>query len=126
MPIKKISDPIYCVDIYFIFDLPKEKVFPFLKKKWDCDFSHHWDKAGFTFGNEDNEWFICFPYSPKTWDYTTILAHECLHIASRVLRGKGIVLSDESEEAFTYYHGWMMQSLTDIYKEHYKAKRKKS
>lgn len=31
------------------------------------------------------------------------LAHECLHFVCYVLRRAGVVLTDESEEAFTYY-----------------------
>lgn len=125
MPIKVISDPIYNIDIHFIFDLPKNKAIPYLEKKWGINFEHHWDKAGFAYG-EDSDYFIVLPDTKRTWDVSTILAHEGLHITSRVLRRKGLVLSDESEEAFTYYLTWILQALTDIYNQHKKAKTMKS
>lgn len=40
-----------------------------------------------------------------------ILAHEALHVASRILRNRGIVLCDESEEAFTYLQGDIMRQV---------------
>lgn len=38
-----------------------------------------------------------------------ILAHEALHAVWDVLGRKGLYLSNESEEAFTYYLEWMLR-----------------
>lgn len=121
MPIKKLSDPIYNVDIHFIINEPKEKVRKLLNKYdeyYDLSkFDSHWEKAGFAYTGCGWDNFIVFPYKKKTWDFTTILAHEALHVTFGVLRSKGIHLTCESEEAFCYYHSWLMQQFTEFYNQ---------
>lgn len=118
MPINKISEPIYQTDIHFIFDMPQDKTLAYLKKYFiPMNLDEHWEKAGIMY-NDDPNYFIIIPDKKPKWDVSTIIAHESLHVASKVLRGKGIKLSDESEEAFTYYQTWILQSLLDIYNKH--------
>lgn len=38
-----------------------------------------------------------------------VLAHETLHCASYTLRHAGIEHTQETEEAYTYYQGWLMR-----------------
>lgn len=40
-----------------------------------------------------------------------ILAHECFHAAFFVLQRRGVVWSNESDEAFAYYIAWMFRSV---------------
>lgn len=127
MPIKKITDPIYFTDIHFIFDTPKNKALTYMNKLgWSpVDLDRRWTNAGCMYG-ESGEYFIIIPDLPdkkRTWDISSIIAHEALHVTSRVLRGKGLRLCDESEEAFTYYQSWILQSLLDIYHSHKKGKK---
>jgi hypothetical protein len=55
-------------------------------------------------GNGFTEFMIWFP----SWDRTPgrgqikTLAHECFHLAAKILRMVGVGLTDESEEAFAY------------------------
>jgi hypothetical protein len=124
MPIKKIQDPIYRVDIYLIFDVAKETAFKFIKSKWNINnLDELWGKAGFCFGMEQ-DYFIALPDNKKNYHFTTILAHACLHVTSRVLRDVGIFLSDDSEEYYIYYLSWLMHEFTVIYEAHYKSKRR--
>lgn len=129
MPIKKIEDPVYCQTIHFIFDVKREIAVKYINKFLDLyDFSkfdQHWEKAGFAYCGQGHDSFIIFPLKPKTWAYTTILAHEALHVTCGILRAKGIELCYESEEAYAYYHSFIMQRFTEFYEEHYKSKRKK-
>lgn len=122
MPIEIIKEPIYQTHVHFIFDTQKEKAFSHLKKYINpLNFDMHWTKAGFTYCDTDNhDYFIVLPNTKNKWGLATIIAHESLHVTSKVLRGKGIKLSDESEEAFTYYQTWILQSLLDIYNKHKK------
>jgi hypothetical protein len=128
MPISKIDDPIYGQTIHFIFDMPFEKAVKYLKPFADYyDFSkleQHWEKAGCAYAGSGHHAFIIFPDNKKTWTYTTTLAHEALHVTSAILRRKGIELTWESEEAFTYYHSFIMQRFTDVYEAHYKKRKK--
>lgn len=41
----------------------------------------------------------------------SIVAHECFHATSYILRRSGLVLSDKSEEAFAYYLGWLVKMI---------------
>lgn len=51
---------------------------------------------------------IWFPNAkPLGW----IVAHECFHVTSFILREAGLVLSNKSEEAFAYYLGWLVKMI---------------
>ena len=39
------------------------------------------------------------------------LTHEVLHIVFFVMNDRGVELSDSSDEAFCYYHGWLMEQV---------------
>jgi hypothetical protein len=120
MPIKKISEPIYRKNIHFIFDTPKDKALAYLKKYFiPLNFDDHWERAGVMYG-DDADYFIVLPDKKPTWTVTTIIAHEAFHAVAKIMRSKGIELCSESEEAFTYYHTWILQSFTDFYNQHYK------
>lgn len=124
MPIKTIYEPIYQNKIHFIFDYPKENAFAYIKKQgfMPMDFDEHWEKAGCMYG-ESGDYFIILPDKKPTWTITTIIAHEAFHVTCRALQSKGVKLSSESEEAFNYFHSWILQELTDLYNQHFKRKR---
>lgn len=128
MTIATLIDPVYNFKFIFICKTDKDKALAYLKEFFpDCYFEDNWKKAGFAYvDNESGIATIVIPDRKPTWDITTILAHEVLHITSRVLRCRGITLCDESEEAFTYHLTWLMQSLTDIYRRSKKQMKSKS
>lgn len=122
MPIVKISEPIYQTDVHFIFDTSKGKALKYIRKWFEpLRFDEHWEKAGMMYG-DSGDYFIVLPDKKTRWTVTTIIAHEALHVVVNVMRSKGILLSSESEEAFNYFHTWILQSLTDIYNKHKKKK----
>lgn len=61
------------------------------------------------------DFVIFFPY-PKLQDITLVrtIAHECIHITSRIFTRVGATLSTESEECFTYLHGHIMSKVLDV------------
>jgi hypothetical protein len=126
MPIKIIKEPIYQSHIHFIFDTPKNKVLAYLNKRFKpMNFDDHWEKAGIMYSDDEfHDYFIILPDKKPTWTASTIIAHEAFHVAAKVMQGKGIILSRESEEAYNYYLTWIIQSLTDIYNKHKKNKTK--
>ena len=126
MPIKTIFEPVYQVKIHFIFDTSKDKAYTYIRKQAliPMNFDDHWEKAGVMFGDDDNgDYFIVLPDRKPTWTITTIIAHEAFHVVARVMRNKGIVLAKESEEAFNYFHSWILQELTDLFCQHQKSKK---
>jgi len=38
-----------------------------------------------------------------------VAAHECFHATTSVLLGRGLKLTNESEEAFAYYISWLLE-----------------
>lgn len=118
MPKIKILDPIFNAVTHFIFNetkrsalnyLRKNGIEPlFLYKKWE-------QSAGMHYGDGVN----CFILVPKLCsNLHVILAHEALHATVKILTHKGIKLSDKSEEMFTYYQGFLLQSMIDALKKH--------
>lgn len=58
-----------------------------------------------------NALVLWFPMSFKATDGDDLatLAHECFHAAEMVLRNRGLKLSDESDEAYAYYVGYVFR-----------------
>lgn len=48
----------------------------------------------------------------------SIIAHECFHITNRVMGFAGCKLTEESEEAYCYLHGSIMEQVLNILKKH--------
>jgi hypothetical protein len=49
----------------------------------------------------------------RSLDSVPVIAHETLHVAAGVLRNRGVTLSAESEEAFTYLQEYICAQLCD-------------
>lgn len=64
------------------------------------------DWSGATCVSADSR-LVCIWLDPEA-DGVTV-AHEALHAVSRVLRDRGLTLGEKSEEAFAYYHSWVMR-----------------
>lgn len=74
------------------------------------DPEHDWDcAAAATF----LEWPHCFILIRDDHIDFNSIGHEVDHAVHKILRKIGIVECDESEEAFTYLHGWMTKWTVD-------------
>lgn len=130
MPIAKFTDPIYRITINFICFEVKERVIKFLKKETGNDYTDLIEKSGgFFVGAQNNKnsenfnfYLVLMESSTHRWE--AILAHEALHITSRALRVRGFVLSDDSEEAFTYFLAYIIEQCATFYKKHMRKKKK--
>lgn len=50
----------------------------------------------------------------KDWrDTVCVISHECLHLTHYILRNAGVVLSKESEEAYTYLQAHLLRQILD-------------
>jgi hypothetical protein len=67
------------------------------------------DTKGGTMTNYDDGtyWAIIYEWNNTAYDYS-ILQHEIFHVADVMLRKRGFVLSDDSEEAWAY----LIQAIT--------------
>lgn len=54
---------------------------------------------------------LWFPrwFSIKNGNHLSVMAHECFHAAEFLLRERGMVLTDSSDEAYAYYIAWMFR-----------------
>ena len=50
---------------------------------------------------------LWFPWNVRL---TTVI-HECLHLVAIVLRERGLALTCDSEEAYTYYMEWVFEAI---------------
>ena len=50
----------------------------------------------------------------KDWKQWPVLLHEVNHATNWILNERGIELTNESEEAFTYYAEWLLNSIVDV------------
>lgn len=116
MTIKTIRDPIYKVDITFIFNETKKKTIDYLKNKISDkkDRSDIWDtSAGFFIADGAHEFYLILTDYQK--ELISTLVHECLHIVANIMRYRFIKLTTSSEEAYTYYLAWLVGKLLKIY-----------
>jgi hypothetical protein len=58
----------------------------------------------YTHSNGVIEWYVWFPrWDPKSPYNVDTLVHEMVHLASQILRHRGVVMCRESEETYAYY-----------------------
>lgn len=109
MPIIKIDDPIYRNKITFVYDEPDKKIIKYLKDKADYDATEIVERShGFFVSMETCGYYIVIRNNCVNWIGT--LVHECMHVTSQVLRERGIQLSSETEESYTYYIQWLFNA----------------
>lgn len=109
MKIRRIPDPVYLRDVTLVIGtdpeldrwLKKQRAtYPEISTEWygvNGRFIATPDKAGRI------SRFILVSTKNRGAILTVILGHEVLHLTFSVLQAAGLQLSDESDEAFTYY-----------------------
>ncbi len=100
-----------CVFIFGGENLEYSKIRKVVDKRTDSDDikkylldikSHNDKKGGTTMDYEDGTyWAVIYKWDNTAYDYS-ILQHEIFHVADLMLRKRGFVLSDDSEEAWAY------------------------
>lgn len=128
MPKIYFCDPIYHIEITFIYCENKKNVISFLNKKLgqSGNYEDMWDNsAAFIVHKTNSNFYIVFTDKEQE-DWESNLAHEAFHVCSRALRHKGIRLGDRSEEAFTYFLGYIVNECAYAYKNYIKKQAKKS
>jgi hypothetical protein len=79
----------------------------------ECDWVN--TDAVFWVHQKNNIWFMVF--NKNKINHGTI-AHECFHATARILQRKGIMYSEETEEAYAYLLDFLVTKTIEILKEH--------
>jgi hypothetical protein len=119
MFIRHAYDPIYRADVYVaIGDLGHFKAWV-KHRDYDAQDLATWGKSnGKVIEHEDSatgelKWYVWFP-EPKDDISISTLVHESLHVASLILRSRGIDHNEETEEAYTYYQTSIFDTLVNV------------
>lgn len=107
----------WSVDVVVVIGMDKPAALKRINK-WIPDFSGAESLPGLndklapaarvlSYGSSQHVLWIKY-WPEKISDYGT-LVHELFHIVDVSLRGKGITLSDDSDEAYAYFMGWIYQ-----------------
>lgn len=84
-------------------------------KEYDNNVSvleHTYDNGGACFYTCEDLHFVFFMDKPKTiWELSTVV-HESLHLTNRILYRRGLHLSPETEEAFTYLQQFLFKEIS--------------
>lgn len=97
-----------------------KKVINKIKKEISKDVGDSWvrtvertyegkDGACFVSILDDNDHYICFQNKLKSLYEISILAHEALHVTNKILSKRGLYLTDETEEAYTYFQQYIIK-----------------
>ncbi len=115
MEIHRIKDSMYRVNFSLIVNCSEEELYAFLKKKYGVTMEvKNVDGMYFSLerahkGKKMEILRIVWLRSFKWWvSHMALLVHELQHFAFKVLREIGLTLTNESEEAYT----WYLQHLT--------------
>lgn len=113
-----VSDDCWNANILFCWGVDDRSFAAFMKRRTGLDFSNEFTGDGyFTYLSQTNgpdlgiiamsdEVFTGTPYQ------YSVLAHECLHAAFRILKARGIRYSKNSEECFTYFMDNLVEKIS--------------
>lgn len=105
----KIKDPIYGSVIHFYSGGAFSGARDWFKKLTNIDAEGELDDTdeGAIYGMHKT-YIVYFKKRPSI----STLAHEALHLTHSVLQDSGLRLSNESEEAYAYFLGWLTSELS--------------
>jgi len=108
--VKAINCEIYCHTTVFVFG-KESATYEYLRKHLPKSYTNEEIKTAIDNNSSDvaltvihtNQLFFVFV---NQWEYTAahfgVLQHEIFHVADQILREKGFVLTDDSDEAWAY------------------------
>lgn len=112
----------YGEELYVILSDDVKKVKRYIKKNIPKEYNDNWqdtldstyapsqNKEGACFvSTEHNIHWMCFQKKLKTLNDISILAHEALHITNKILYRRGLALTPDTEEAYTYLQQYIIK-----------------
>lgn len=114
--IKKVYDNLYSATIHLVHNEDNKKAIKYCNKEAKEDLSQNFvdripKRSAYMIDVSPYHYFII------TGKHTRLssFVHECLHVCCRVFRTRGLPLSEESEEAYTYYLSWMIEQFFETF-----------
>ena len=121
--------PIYGENLTFLLSKNKDDVIHYIKKEIPKDYNDTWiDTLNIMYGEynqdgqcfitcaDENQHYIVMRGKPKNIIQLSGVIHEILHIISRILNRRGLHLSPETEEAYTYLQEWIFNEFCRAFK----------
>lgn len=109
MRVHKITDCIFMHNIVLVTDCECGELCALINKKYDHCQATETASDGLAMEIPDTRdlylWLRNYTGTPED---VALLAHEVLHLTFYALRGSGVIPCSESEEAFTYWHEWLL------------------
>jgi len=114
MKIMTIADPIYKAAIYIIPSYETDEIVKYFKKSYNIDYKvdNHCDAMHYSVEYKEAgtiDHFLIFKDFKNSVEWLAILSHEIYHLTHAVMREVGMILSEDSEEAFAYYGQYLME-----------------
>lgn len=113
---KSFKEPIFSAKVVLLSNCSAQEAGEFLEKRFRFDrgamnFLHGCD--GVTFDVSDRksngDVYISFAiWVEKPEDYS-VVAHECLHLAGKILDTRGVPVSKKNDEVLAYYQGYWIE-----------------
>jgi hypothetical protein len=103
-----IYDWTYRQNYYYIPAKTHKEYWDICKKQLKCDVSSKKKETGGGFNVfEQNKTEVCFIWAKEKRD----IVHECFHAIDYTLRSRGVVLDDNSTEAYAYALGFLVDEI---------------
>ncbi len=113
MTAKKLFDPVFLADVWFLYGGTIEELKGWYKNKkiisdFDPKLQGYVELLDFTKkdGSVERSYIIRIEEN----DFYT-LAHECVHLVKHIFTDRGIAFRPENDEAVAYYHGYWLKRL---------------
>lgn len=107
---KKLDTPSSRLNIKEIEESQKKN-----KEDYADDYVHN-NGSAVTFTKLPKGYVMLLSHQDNWIDTVELVAHECLHLTHYILKNAGLMLSSDSEEAFTYLQGNLIK---DVLREMY-------
>jgi hypothetical protein len=115
-----LKGEVFPYDVLVCLGVSREDVLRYYKNRFVVDLTDAEKEAfncsgrGQTLRLENRAFILWLKDFPQTPDHFGYLAHEIFHTGDLMLRRAGVMLSDDSDEAFAYQIDWLTRN---IYRE---------
>lgn len=118
MKVIKIKDEIYHTHIFVIPKSNEDDLVKYFKKKYRMEYVHENDSDGIHFSVINvkqgiDHHYLIFDNFENSAVGIGIFNHELLHMVFNSLEVVGMKFSNDSEEAYTYFAGYLTEKILD-------------
>ena len=106
-------DPIYRTD-FLLFSCTFEDMQAWTRRALDVDLARSQKAWGSTYWIHDRSVMVIWLNSAESAPvaaWNGLIAHEAMHATNNVLLNAGLQHTNESDEAYAYYTGWLVEEM---------------